>query len=989
MVFIWLIVVALSVVADCVKDGGNFCPGAKTTLENASVYRQVTPHGNTSAGRFVKIPDATRLEECAMECCEKSFCHIVFMFKTTCFLINCASDESCEPVHRDGKKFTNAYMIPLRSVTKSSGYEENIFAGIDDLDMKSLLRGGERGVLDGFAEDDYDDDELPLVVRKSSVRAIKACEYGILEDCARNEECIPKNERSRQGLCGCVENYARDPTNGKCKMINGTKSSPSISTTVRALETSTEQTTSKPTLKKLVVSAGENKTIQLPENEVTLSAYAVGGSDRPPGSYHYEWTLVSHPDGDDAGTMGDKNSETLKLTSAKGVYTFKVSVSREDEYGEATVNVTVLPPERINKPPVAVVNPSNQTVKLPNTDTVLDGSASSDDDKIVSYHWEQVTAPINYQPDLTDTATLQLKNLTPGLYRFMLTVTDSNGVTNSTFANVTVIKEMDYPPVANAGHDVIIYLPQNEVVLSGNLSTDDKGIKSWEWTKGPDTNKAVDMQNTHTPFLRLSSLEVGMYTLILKVTDTADQTSETVVRVFVKPENNETPTADAGPNVEISLPNDTVVLDGSKSHDDVVIKEWHWQQIRCGPSVAKLDSPDSPQTNASGLTKGTYVFQLTVVDGKKVKDSKTVAVTVKQTENQPPKANAGGDRIVQLPVSVVTLNGSASTDDLKITSYEWTRDPQSLAAGLILENSDKRALLKLANLIPGRYIFQLKVMDDRGAADTDTAWLIVKQGPFLIGNLHETEDVEMQINADIFWFSELQKVTLARKLALLLHDEGEIIVRIKSITAARHSGRVILVFYAEKLLENDSSVLLRGPDLVRTLKKKLQNDNMLLDFDILTLDTVICQNNCSGHGSCDQATKRCLCEAFWMENFFRYRFYEKESNCDWSVLYVIIVLFALLISIFTLIWSLICLCRRMRFRRPRKRHRYTLLEDENDKEHFPLETKGKNQSSSLMMSDSEQEYDTVYEPTFLNGKAKANGHLGQNGLVRPPKRVKT
>lgn len=53
----------------------------------------------------------------------------------------------------------------------------------------------------------------------------------------------------------------------------------------------------------------------------------------------------------------------------------------------------------------------------------------------------------------------------------------------------------DYPPEANAGADIIVHLPQNNVTLNGNLSSDDHGIVSWEWTKGPsDQNKAVDMQ---------------------------------------------------------------------------------------------------------------------------------------------------------------------------------------------------------------------------------------------------------------------------------------------------------------------------------------------------------------------------------------------------------------------------------------------------------------------------------------------------------------
>ena len=51
-------------------------------------------------------------------------------------------------------------------------------------------------------------------------------------------------------------------------------------------------------------------------------------------------------------------------------------------------------------------------------------------------------------------------------------------------------------------------------------------------------------------------------------------------------------------------------------------------------------------------------------------------------DNQPPVAIAGGDRVVRLPISIVTLDGSRSTDDRGVTSYLWTRDDRSLAAGV-------------------------------------------------------------------------------------------------------------------------------------------------------------------------------------------------------------------------------------------------------------------------------------------------------------------
>ncbi|KFM79585.1 hypothetical protein X975_03608, partial [Stegodyphus mimosarum] len=417
----------------------------------------------------------------------------------------------------------------------------------------------------------------------------KPCVFGMGNDCPEYERCVPKNNRARTGVCSCEDGYNRDSL-GHCKRIHTSSNKNqhiTISPSTESNQASSQKknktdkflSTTELPVHRLVVSAGDNVTLQLPENEVTLSAYALRQEEGEGDNYKYEWNLISHPEGDETGTMQDQNTKNLKLSKLRaGLYTFKVTVSSSNAVGEAMVNVTVLPPERANKPPVAIIQPSNVTVKLPNKDTVLDGSFSTDDDKIMKYQWEVLEVPIGYSVQLNETPTLQLKNLIPGFYRFKLTVTDSKGAMNSTFANVTVQKETDYPPTANAKSEVVIYLPQNEVTLNGNLSTDDKGIKSWEWKKSPDTDKAVDMEGTNGPYLHLSQLEVGVYKFILKVTDTADQTSTTEVHLFVKPESNTPPIANAGPDQKVTLPlQSPVILNGSGSKDDIKITKWKWE----------------------------------------------------------------------------------------------------------------------------------------------------------------------------------------------------------------------------------------------------------------------------------------------------------------------------------------------------------------------------------------------------------------------------
>lgn len=81
------------------------------------------------------------------------------------------------------------------------------------------------------------------------------------------------------------------------------------------------------------------------------------------------------------------------------------------------------------------------------------------------------------------------------LSHFSLTVVDSDGASNSTTASLTVNKAVDYPPVANAGPNQVITLPQNAITLYGNQSTDDHGIVSYEWSLSPNSKvKVAEMQ---------------------------------------------------------------------------------------------------------------------------------------------------------------------------------------------------------------------------------------------------------------------------------------------------------------------------------------------------------------------------------------------------------------------------------------------------------------------------------------------------------------
>lgn len=473
------------------------------------------------------------------------------------------------------------------------------------------------------------DDSLEPIENEDSTDgfAIKPCIPGV-HTCSQHEECQIVSREG--GICRCRPGFYR--FKHKCiarSIVVPVPASYQDNSFPGKYPDVDDDTPLEPEKLKLLVTV-ESKNIQLPDNEASLTAEFEPNEEK----YIYLWSLVDKPDNDKNGTITDQTKPTVRVSNlSEGLYRFKITVNGTISYGEAFANVTVSAAKRINRPPTPIITPNHQVIKLPTQKAILDGSASTDDDKIELYKWELVQGPINYSPTLLEAATIELDDLKePGNYTFKLTVTDSNKAENSTTTVIQVVEEIDYPPQANAGADVILYLPHNNITLNGSLSTDDHQIVSWEWTKdATDEAKAVDMQNTRTPYLELSHLEEGIYTFELKVTDAKGQNSSSKVHVFVKPPTNLPPVARAGKNITMSLPLTWTLLNANESTDDIKITQYYWRQIS-GPLASVIQSANSTVANATLLTLGEYVFEVTVIDESNNNASDRVKITVIQGE---------------------------------------------------------------------------------------------------------------------------------------------------------------------------------------------------------------------------------------------------------------------------------------------------------------------------------------------------------------------
>jgi hypothetical protein len=320
-----------------------------------------------------------------------------------------------------------------------------------------------------------------------------------------------------------------------------------------------------------------------------------------------------------------------------------------------------------NQPPVAHAGP-DQSVSIGALVT-LDGRGSSDPDgDPITYKW---TAPTGIT--LSSTTTQRPTFTAPFVandthFKFRLVVNDGKADSQPDEVTITVKKNINKPPVANAGPDQTV----NEgtlVTLDGSASSDPDGdALTYKWT----APAGITLSSTTVAKPTFVAPEVSMdtpYTISLVVNDgKADSQADQVV-ITVK-HVNKPPVANAGPDQTVNE-GSQVTLDGSASSDpdgDALTYKW------TAPAGITLSSTTvaKPTFVAPEVTQDTpYTISLVVNDGKADSQADQVVITVKHV-NKPPVANAGPDQTVN-EGSQVTLDGSASSDpDGDALTYKWT-----------------------------------------------------------------------------------------------------------------------------------------------------------------------------------------------------------------------------------------------------------------------------------------------------------------------------
>jgi hypothetical protein len=270
------------------------------------------------------------------------------------------------------------------------------------------------------------------------------------------------------------------------------------------------------------------------------------------------------------------------------------------------------------------------------------------------------------------------------------------------------------PPVANAGTDILINQPATATILNGLLSSDaDGSISTYSWTKisGPSSYNITSTNSSNTP---VTNLVNGIYVFRLTVTDNNGASSSDDVSVTV----NQLPTANAGNDVTLQLPTNTVTVNGATSTDqDGSIVSYKWEKVS-GPSTFTITTPNQVSTSITNLVAGTYVFRLTITDNNGATSTDDVTIIV-GTANLAPSADAGQGQTIKL---VINLIGNGNDQDGTIVSYKWeqTSGPTCTISNPFAQNTT------VGNLQIGTYVFKLTVTDNNGATGTATVTYIIQ-----------------------------------------------------------------------------------------------------------------------------------------------------------------------------------------------------------------------------------------------------------------------
>jgi hypothetical protein len=428
----------------------------------------------------------------------------------------------------------------------------------------------------------------------------------------------------------------------------------------------------------------------------------------------YEWDF----DGD--GTYDSRNMTSGVATwtpKVAGNFTAKLrATDNAGEHGTATTRVTVrpLPP---NASPVASAGEDATVIQGDPVEFVAAGY--DPDGRVVLFEWDYDGDGL-YDWFSPSAGTSSYTYADPAAYDAVLRVTDDRGANGTDVREVIVLPITENkPPKADAGPDITV-VAGTDATLSGKGTDADGSIKLYKWDFEGDG--VYDWTSTTTGVAHHVYDRAGTYTARLLVIDNHDAAATDTARVTVSASHvNSAPVANAGgPSTLQAVAGEEVGLDGSGTDEDGIVTLYEWDFNSDG--TYDWSSAQEKTAYHTYASPGLYVAVLRVTDneGATGTDSRRVSVSSPSPPNVGPTAKAGGPYSGKTGADV-RLVGTGTDTDGHIALYQWDfesdgrYDYESATTGTTDVIYDRA----------GTFTATLRVTDDDGATDTDTAQVAI------------------------------------------------------------------------------------------------------------------------------------------------------------------------------------------------------------------------------------------------------------------------
>jgi len=182
------------------------------------------------------------------------------------------------------------------------------------------------------------------------------------------------------------------------------------------------------------------------------------------------------------------------------------------------------------------------------------------------------------------------------------------------------------PPIVNAGGDTTLTSVATTFSRTA-IDSDPDGfiaLRSWQWVSGPNT---PTLTGGGTAVLGLSGMIAGVYQYRYSAIDNSGAVSSQLISITIPATANVAPTVSVTGNTSPVPWTGSLALysnGGSDSDGSISLIQW---VILAGPSCI-ITTPNSANTTVTGVTPGSYLFEITVTDDDGSTASATVSIIV-------------------------------------------------------------------------------------------------------------------------------------------------------------------------------------------------------------------------------------------------------------------------------------------------------------------------------------------------------------------------